>query len=675
MKSLNSIESLENRRLLSNSILADFQGIYPTETVTLNGVSYFAANDGVHGMELWKSDGTQEGTQLVRDLVPGTAGSEPGTLSVVNNRIVFLAVDQNNDLLAWSSDGTTNGTIELKDFGKFVWGPPPNYPMDGSSGIAGSAGHQKLVFDFSLIGGIEQTWSTDGTVGGTIKLADIGSIQNSIQLDMSTGRQFMPVSNGRVVFSDGQHLWSTDGTAGGMIDLDATSSALAASHGVPEQTFQYGDKVAFITSKGLYPQALWVTDGTANGTKLVTALDSKFGTAVGQTQFGIQVAGGKMYIVEKFVELTGNGQPVESELWASDGTAAGSYKLLTSANDQFGEIGEAGDKAVFVAPTSEGDYGLFISDGTPLGTEAIVNPIPPTGFFQFREAGGFDYFLTLVGRPHPNVGEGGHYQLWRTDGTAGGTILVSDMTEITEEKYVPRMTTANGKIAIELIRVGDPQEHIAKTLIVDPAHNAPPIGPAESSMTLKDSVLRVFGTRHSDTIHVYAMAADATRFVANLNGHAYSFAYSDVRKIVIYGYSGNDNISFSDVHGPIVLRALIYGGAGNDTIYGGDSRDTISGDNGNDVIVSGMSNDIVSGGDGNDSIDGGSGADTISGDDGADKINGESGTDLISGGDDGSRDSIDGGAGVDVIFGQAVLDIFYGTDKNGGISADQLLNS
>jgi ELWxxDGT repeat protein len=39
----------------------------------LRSVSFFLANDGVHGMELWKTDGTPGGTAMVKDINPGAS--------------------------------------------------------------------------------------------------------------------------------------------------------------------------------------------------------------------------------------------------------------------------------------------------------------------------------------------------------------------------------------------------------------------------------------------------------------------------------------------------------------------------------------------------------------------------------------------------------------------------
>lgn len=63
----------------------------PTRLTNVNGVLYFVANDGPHGAELWRSDGTDAGTALVRDLVPSVGSSDPQSLTNFNGTLFFVA--------------------------------------------------------------------------------------------------------------------------------------------------------------------------------------------------------------------------------------------------------------------------------------------------------------------------------------------------------------------------------------------------------------------------------------------------------------------------------------------------------------------------------------------------------------------------------------------------------
>ncbi len=81
--------------------------------VSLGDRVIFAADDGVHGFEPWVSDGTAEGTRLLRDLSSGS--SNPDELFVADGIVYFAATDELHGRELWQTDGTPEGTKLVLD--------------------------------------------------------------------------------------------------------------------------------------------------------------------------------------------------------------------------------------------------------------------------------------------------------------------------------------------------------------------------------------------------------------------------------------------------------------------------------------------------------------------------------------------------------------------------------
>jgi ELWxxDGT repeat protein len=132
----------------------------------LGGTLLFRANDGTHGYELWRSDGTAAGTTLVRDINPSRSprDSVPEFLRNVGGTLFFSADDGTHGYELWRSDGTAAGTRLVRDI----------YPGDGSS----FASRVTNVGGTLLFGAVDGThgyelWRSDGTAAGTKLVRDI----------------------------------------------------------------------------------------------------------------------------------------------------------------------------------------------------------------------------------------------------------------------------------------------------------------------------------------------------------------------------------------------------------------------------------------------------------------------------------------------------------------------
>ena len=99
------------------------------------------------GTELWRTDGTEGGTVLVKDIQPGFGSSDPLRLTAAGNVLYFAAVTMDQGRELWKSDGTEEGTQLVKDVNPGAFhglGPAPAFTVAGGlvyfSGTTQAAG-------------------------------------------------------------------------------------------------------------------------------------------------------------------------------------------------------------------------------------------------------------------------------------------------------------------------------------------------------------------------------------------------------------------------------------------------------------------------------------------------------------------------------------------------------
>ena len=140
----------------------------------------FQAYNEVTGMELWITDGTIAGTMIVKDIFPGSIGSNPKYITWFRGKFYFQATDNVFGVEVWVSDGTSTGTSIVKDIRQ---GIPDSFPsyftvmrslLDASDYLYFSATdglYNRPIHGPEGLGG-SQIWRTDGTFEGTVRAFD-----------------------------------------------------------------------------------------------------------------------------------------------------------------------------------------------------------------------------------------------------------------------------------------------------------------------------------------------------------------------------------------------------------------------------------------------------------------------------------------------------------------------
>ncbi|NIQ30500.1 MAG: PQQ-binding-like beta-propeller repeat protein, partial [Acidobacteria bacterium] len=427
-------------------------GSSPSSLTVVGSELFFGANDGTHGVELWKSNGTAAGTTLIRDIHPGLNGGLWGPIIDVDGTAFFPADDNalggfpGGNTEPWKSDGTFAGTQLVKDV------RPNNLPgLTADSQPLGLASFNGIYY-FKAHDGTSgaELWRSDGSEPFTFLVEDIwpgldGGLTNASRLRIATTSTtlFFAANDG----TSGRELWKTDGTSAGteMVKNIGPGIDDGLTNFVPGPFTVMSDVVYFVASDGFdagagqHGNELWRSDGTAAGTYMIKDIYDTATTIPG-VQAMLGVIGDALY-------FAGRDPANGTELWKTDGTEAGTVlvkDIRTDPSPAFGSdpmpIGSAGGYLFFTADDGINGRELWKSDGTAAGTAMVRDINPSAGAFQ---AGSISASAGVGDRVFFVADDGSHgYELWASDGTWCGTFMLADINTGSDWGVRPHQTAA-----------------------------------------------------------------------------------------------------------------------------------------------------------------------------------------------------------------------------------------
>jgi ELWxxDGT repeat protein len=556
----------------ANSI--DPESSSPSNLVEFKDKLYFTANDGETGLELFVSDGTAKGTQLLVDLLPGDIANSydygsPDNFIECNGKLYFRANDGETGRELFVSDGTAEGTQLLVDL----------LPGEGNYGY------------------------------------NYGSPDNLVEFK---DKLYFTANNGET----GRELFVSDGTAEGtqlLVDLLPGEDNYGDNNSsFPDNMVEFNEKLYFSANNGETGRELFVSDGTAEGTQLLADLrpeDDNYGYSSDSYPDNLVECNGKLY-------FTADDGVHGNELFVSDGTTEGTQLLadLRPGDDNYGysydsypdNLVEYNGKLYFTADDGvHGNDELFVSDGTTEGTQLLVDLCLGDNIYGDSNGSFIRNLVEYNGKLYFTADDGVHgNELFVTDGTTEGTQLVADIRPGQKNNYGYHY----GSNPYELTVVGD-------ELFFRASNDE--VGSELFKLTFDDSIdatpVLINGSEASDNL----LGSDRPEQIQALNGQD-----------TVTSFGGNDYLNGGEGDDRLISNTgddNLIGEKGEDTLSSGNGRDTLWGGNDDDILRGRSGNDNLNGGNNSDLLDGGKGNDTLKGNSGYDVfvLKSDAGSDTI----------------------------------------------
>lgn len=373
------------------------RNFFSEKLAVLENEVFFTANDGMNGTDLWKTDGTEEGTQFVMHISDGRYSSEMHHLRSVNGNIFFLVSSDNLNWQwqLWKSDGSTSGTFALSDV-ELV-------PNLSSFNFELFPYRNKIFFDADSKYYGNELWVSDGTRAGTELFKDFnhkwGSMPNNF-LDMD-GLLFFSSRNSDI----GNQLFMSNGSKEGTKEVKEINSTGYNSFDEDSETISVNGTVFFSANDGVHGFELWKSDGTETGTEMVKDINNGPNGSMINESYSTS-----FYAIDDKLYFLADDGINGKQVWISDGTTEGTKSvqnvfIYSDASD----LVKLNNNIYYRTSSA-----VLKTDGTPGGTKVIKN------LNDIRNIKVVNNRLIIVAETSGTTY--GPHDLWSSDGTPEGTI-------------------------------------------------------------------------------------------------------------------------------------------------------------------------------------------------------------------------------------------------------------
>ena len=459
----------------------------PSSFMLFKDKIYFVGFNQETGYEVYYTDGTEEGTKMLKDISQGDIfkdGLYSGPLLIYNEHLYFMAKGENNYFQLYKSDGSTEGTFELKTIN-----PEGNaaYFLEGvvlDNGLYFKANDGDHGFEL---------WKTDGTEEGTKMVKDIWEGHGRGLSAPASGENDLVYFDGRIfmVADDNEHgkeLWQSDGTEEGTqifsdlspgsegtwfqyffqtnnklffsASIDYSTDWYLFKIGVNDEEPQkindvivpntsaidvgvvsYGDKTYFPSETEKYGVELFELSNDSNESKLFLDLNSRYGGM----PIGFSEMNGNLYFFgANHLYVTNGSQTNLREISKVKET-------YYQGQDETIEFERLNDELFFVGLSDEYGIELWKTDGTEAGTSVVkdINPGRETGMYDDYT---WDNFIVTTNKMYFPADDGVHgLELWTTSGTEESTFMLKDIIPGSQDTH-PR----------HMVRIGETVYFVAR---------------------------------------------------------------------------------------------------------------------------------------------------------------------------------------------------------------------